>query len=275
MPFDPPLSLQELEKAFSGKFTVLKEVAAGGQGAVFEAKNQMLQTASSLALKIYFGEQIEERAAREVEALRTITGPTLTSLHDAGTVSIRGERCFYIATQFVNGDTISSVIAKGPIAPQSVANIAHDIALAIEKLWEARIVHRDIKPSNIIINDQARSVLIDLGLARHLALDSLTSMGKTWGTIGYLSPEQMEAQRALTCKSDMFSLGIVLQECLLGRHPTHRQQLHLKNGGIPTANLAKNTPAPLAKLIDSMVHKNPIKRPLPQTACQLALHCIP
>jgi serine/threonine-protein kinase len=114
-----------------------------------------------------------------------------------------------------------------------------------------------------MMSTQGRAVLIDLGLARHLKLESLTSMGKTWGTIGYLSPEQTEAQRALTCKSDIFSLGLVLQESLLGRHPTGRNQNLLLSGGVPTDRIIKNVPPYFSALIDSMLQKSPIKRPLP------------
>jgi len=268
MSFDPPLSIDELESAFRGKFTIQSAIASGGQGTVFKAETKIHSPINLVALKIYFEDQVEERTTREVNALRSITCPTLVKLHDTGNCIIRNSPCIYVSTEFIDGQPLSDLLQQAPLSPSVVAQVGHDIALAIEHLWESRIVHRDIKPNNIMMSTQGRAVLIDLGLARHLKLESLTSMGKTWGTIGYLSPEQTEAQRALTCKSDIFSLGLVLQEGLLGRHPTSRKQNLLLQGGIKTDRIIKNIPPSFSALIDSMLEKNPIKRPLPSIVQQ-------
>lgn len=268
MPFEPPLSIDELESAFGGQFSIKRAIASGGQGSVFQAAIRNQASASLVALKIYFEDQIEERTIREVNALRSTTCPTLVKLYGAGDCKIRSKPCVYIATEFIDGHPLSELIQQAPLPSPTVARVGHDIALAIEHLWESRIVHRDIKPNNIMMSTQGRAVLIDLGLARHLKLESLTSMGKTWGTVGYLSPEQMEAQRALTCKSDVFSLGLVLQEALIGRHPTGRRQNLLSQGGVKTTRLTTDLSPSFSSLIDSMLEKNPIKRPLPSVIQQ-------
>jgi serine/threonine protein kinase len=108
-----------------------------------------------------------------------------------------------------------------------------------------------------------RAVLIDLGVARHLSLGALTTLGKTWGTDGYMSPEQANALRQLSCKSDVFSLGVVLQELLLGTHPTGYNQLALAGGGIKIAALNPGAPIPFEALLDSMLALNPHNRPHP------------
>lgn len=100
-------------------------------------------------------------------------------------------------------------------------------------------------------------VLIDLGVARHLSLGSLTTMGKTWGSEGYMSPEHAKAARQLSCKSDVFSLGVVLQQCLSGKHPTGFDQMKLMFGGIRTASLCAHAPAELAAIIDRMLEVRP------------------
>src|SRR5262249_17973033 len=82
----------------------------------------------------------------------------------------------------------------------------------------------DIAPKNIMVRPDGHAVLIDLGGARHLDNSTLTATGFFFGTVGYLSPEQLRAEHALTCASDVFALGIVLFECLLGSHPTGRDQ---------------------------------------------------
>ncbi|RYD69801.1 MAG: serine/threonine protein kinase [Verrucomicrobiaceae bacterium] len=261
MKFTPSLSECEVEAAFQGRFNSLLFVAEGGQGVVMKARNG--KDSTPIALKMYFPGGVDERAKREVEALRRMDCPTLVRLWDAGNVVIRGANCLYVATEFVTGKTLSSNVYGGSLSLDSVARIGCDIAVAIDALWSERIVHRDIKPPNIVLSESNGAVLIDLGVARHLSLNSLTTAGKTWGTDGYMSPEHAQARRQLSCKSDVFALGIVLQECIFGRHPTGRNQLALDGGGPRTNTLAPSVPAAFATVVDSMVDRRPHMRPAP------------
>jgi eukaryotic-like serine/threonine-protein kinase len=265
VPFNPPLSAAEVDAALTGKFRVTGVVASGGQGTVFKANGLQAATGAAhpvVALKIYFEDQVEERTAREIAALRSLRCDTIVRLFDDGKCSLRGKSCIYIATTFIEGETLADAIGRGPLSAHAVADIAHDIALAIDDIWKGRVVHRDIKPGNIMITPRGRAVLIDLGLARHLSLSPLTSAGKTWGTEGYFSPEHARGAQ-LTCKADVFSLGIVLQEALLGRHPTGRKQMQLLQGGPSTGALRAGLPHALITLVDAMVHKNAVSRPMP------------
>jgi len=268
MRFDPPLTQQEVENAFAGSFQQIASIQVGGQGVVFKALTVTGAAAAAVALKIYHPDQLDERSAREVRALRAIQGETIVRLHEAGSRVIRGQKCPYVATSYVEGEVLSKVIERGPLGITHVARVGHDIALAIDLLWGPRIVHRDIKPSNIMMAVSGRAILIDLGLARHLSLTSLTTSGKTWGTEGYLSPEHAQAVKQLSCKSDVFALGIVMQECLLAHHPTNRRQAPLVDGGVSTTNLRAGLPENLVRLIDAMVSKRAFKRPSPSTIAQ-------
>lgn len=264
MGFNPALTVQEVEAALAGGYTALVPITVGGQGAVFRALGDAGRDAVEVALKIYHPDQLEERSRREVKALRLMRGETIAALHDAGTCTIRGERCPYVATAFVHGQPLSFLIEAGPMQLGQIARVGQDIASAIQVMWAARIVHRDIKPANIMVRDNGRAVLIDLGLARHLTLTSLTTSGMTWGTPGYLSPEQARGTKQLSCKSDVFSLGIVLQECLLGRHPTNRRQAEILDGGPRTGRLRPDLPSQFTLLVDSMVGQRPVSRPTPE-----------
>lgn len=261
-----------MQAAFGSRFTIIESIAAGGQGAVFRALSG--DGVGQVALKVYFEDQIEERTRREIVALQSIIGDTIVKLADEGRCDLRGQPCIFIATSYIAGETLAALISRGPLDESVAARVGHDIALAVGMLWAKRIVHRDIKPSNIMITSTGRAVLIDLGLARHLDLSPLTSVGKTWGTEGYLSPEQAKGF-LLSCKSDIFALGIVLQESLLGRHPTARRQLPLLEGGPRTSGLRAGLSAALVTLIDSMVHKSPLRRPLPQEAANALLNSVP
>jgi serine/threonine-protein kinase len=244
-------------------------IDAGGQGAVFRARAEggALSELSEVALKIYFEDQIEERGEREVAALKTLWCSTIVKLYDAGHCNIRGKRCMYIATAFIRGKTIASALRDGQMDIGQIARIGHDVSLAIESMWGLRLVHRDIKPDNVMIRDDGGATLIDLGIARHLSMNTLTTTGKTWGTEGYFSPEHAKAS-PLSCKSDVFSLGIVLQECLLGRHPTARRQSLLMAGGPKTSNLRGDIPPGLASVVDAMVHRSAVHRPQPAAIAQ-------
>ena len=270
MPFDPPLTDREIAEALGHEVTNLVPLEQGGQGVVFRATIDSSVGQNDVALKIYFDDVLEERTTREVAALEAIRLPTLVRLVAAGSCVLRSVTVRYVATEFVQGETLLSALGRGPLSVQRVARIGVDSAQTIEALWAARIVHRDIKPGNLMLATNGRAVLIDLGLARHVALGSLTTAGLVWGTEGYMSPEQMKGRRKLTCKSDLFALGIVLQEALLGRHPTGRQQAPLLRGGLRTEVLRANLPPAFAEVIDSVLSELPESRPLPrETASKL------
>lgn len=264
MKFDPPLSASEVEHAFNGRFQNVRPISDGGQGVVMAAESE--PSGPLVALKIYFPGSVPERSNREVEAMAKLSCESLVRLFASGEVQIRGQRCFFVATDLIAGQTLAEAINSGVLPERIVAQLGCDISSAINALWDERIVHRDIKPQNIMVTPGGRAVLIDLGVARHLSLSSLTTMGKTWGTEGYMSPEHARALRQLSCKSDIFALGIVLQEAMLGRHPTGRNQLRLLTGGPSTAVLLPSASAPISAAIDAMLTLRPHLRPTPTQA---------
>lgn len=274
MPFDPPLTVQEVAQAFGERYSAVRVLSSGGQGAVFRATYQTGRGESSeVALKVYFPDHLEARAAREVGALRRLRVSSIARLHASGKIGLRGRQCFYLATQYIEGVQLCDVIRTGPQAHRFVVQLGDGIAGAIAAIWNERIVHRDIKPANIIVAAAGGAVLIDLGVARHMALDSITTAGSTWGTHGYMSPEQARGRRQLSCKSDVFSLGVVLQETLAGHHPTHGDQIRLAGGSPPTVLSARSCPPDLAGIVDSMVQLRPDRRPSPAEA-QRALNAL-
>lgn len=253
-------SLSQVEAALAGMYgdlTVLKD--QGGQGTVYRSR---AADGTDVALKIYAMSQVEERSEREVVALRRLKSERIVRLHDAGRIEIGNDLFRFIATSFVEGTPLSDLISCGPLEITTAARIASDVAEAIDELWLLRIVHRDVKPENIIVTPEARAVLIDLGIARHLAHKTITTAGHTYGTWGYFAPEHL-AGRPLSCKADVFATGIVFQEMLIGRHPTSRRQELLANGGPMTSTVAPALDAAVSKLIDRMVAKRAYDRPTP------------
>lgn len=198
MPFDPPLSCEEVEVVFGNLFGDIAHLPCGGQGAVFKCTHQ--ESNEMVALKIYFTDQVEQRTQREIDLMKRINGETLVKLVGSGEIIIRDAKCIFTATKYIDGKVLSDVIGQEEISISTTARCGYGIAKAIQLLWEERIVHRDINPKNIMLTDEL-AILIDLGVARHLDLQNLTAPGCSWGTCGYLSPEQAKAVRQLSYKS--------------------------------------------------------------------------
>jgi serine/threonine protein kinase len=264
-PFDPPLEEPEVLGALASLYAEVEKIFTGGQAVVFRARSH---AGAMHALKVYFPDpdaQVDERTDREVAALRRLQSETLVTLESDGHLTVRGERCRYVSTTFIDGNSVASTLKNGPLSVNAVARLGVDAADAIRLLWTERIVHRDVTPNNLMLAKTGRAVLIDLGLARHTALASLTKPLQGWGTMGYLSPEQAQAVRALTCKSDVFSLGVVLQQSLAGVHPYGRDQRRLAMGGNQTAMIVKGVPTEMCDIIDTMVRFAAPRRPSPAT----------
>jgi len=236
-------------------------VAAGGQGMVFEGA----VGTSRAAIKLYYPGQVHRRVQREINALGLLHGKTIVRLLWSGSLAFRDEPISVVATDFVDGTPLSEYLrTAGPLSDPQLRRLIYDVASAIRELWTHRIVHRDIKPDNIMLERDGRASVIDLGLARHLGMSSLTELGATWGTFGYLSPEQAKAVRQLTCKSDVYALGVSAIEAVCGHHPSERDQFRLFS-----LRLDQRLPPPASRsryaaLLSRMVHPRATARPLPE-----------
>jgi eukaryotic-like serine/threonine-protein kinase len=231
----------------------------GGQGVVYKG----LVAGKAAAIKVYFPGQHQIRIEREVQALQKLSCSSIVNLLWEGVISFRNQDLPVVATELIDGDSLNKVLEKRSLDSDELGMLAYDIAGAIDAMWEQRIVHRDLKPANVLIKPNGRACVIDLGVARYLEESSLTAMGMTWGTLGYMSPEQTKCVRQLTCKSDLFALGIILVESSLQRHPTNRDQLRLMG-----MKLHENLPIEInnwsyANIVRNLLDPKPIKRPLP------------
>ena len=236
----------------------------GGQGIVYRGLVENVEA----AIKIYFPGQVEKRIEREIVALRELKCPTVVDLLWSNRLVFRGRELSVVATSYVTGQPLNALVK--PDVPDEkldldeVAIIGYDVALAIEAMWSRKIVHRDLKPSNILIRPNKRACVIDLGLARHLNDSSLTQMDRTWGTFGYLSPEQTRMVRQLTCKSDVFALGVIMIEGAIGRHPTFGDQLRLEALGLHDTLPREFSGWTHAELLKRMLQPRATRRPLPE-----------
>jgi serine/threonine-protein kinase len=237
-------------------------LARGGQGMVYKG----FVAKTEAAIKVYFPGQVQLRVERETDALLKLNNPHIVKMLWKDSLLIGDIALPAVATSLIPGITLWQVIRQGKLNHNEISMIAYDIADAIAAMWSHphRIVHRDLKPANIMITPERRACVIDLGVARHINRTPLTTIGSTWGTEGYMSPEQSSALKQLTCKSDVFALGIILVECALGRHPSRNDQASLL-----AMDLYKNLPFEInnwqyVELLRKMLHPRATKRPLPE-----------
>jgi len=248
----------EIEAALGGRYIIGAEIAVGGQGAVFKATrtSQPDGTAANdvVALKLHFDRRRHSRVTPEITLTENISHPSLARLVEHGSFDVNGRHTRYIAREFIGGQSLSVLLKNGPLLESEVLAIGRDISAAIAEIWSRHIVHGDIKPSNIMLRHSDshimvgsvdNAVLIDLGAARYLELDNTRAplrpakysdqkdrraAFRPFGTWGYFSPEQLKGAKTLSCASDVFSLGVVMLQCLLGRHPTDYDQNALADG---------------------------------------------
>ena len=179
---------------------------------VFEATDEESQT--SVAVKIVRSAEagLARRLAQEVRALSMLEHPGLVRLLDTG---VAGGQA-YLVMELVTGSTLAESLSSGPFGPSRTADIGIQLARALAYVHGRGIVHRDVKPSNILMGADGAARLGDFGIARLTDASTLTLAGTTLGTAAYMAPEQLEDHQVGPA-ADVWSLGIVLLECLTGR----------------------------------------------------------
>jgi serine/threonine-protein kinase len=262
-PFDPA----SVETALGQRYIVGREIAVGGQGVVFKAtrirRPDGAQCEDDVALKIHLFRSQDTRVQREISAMENFTHPTLARMIEHGYCDVAARHAPYVAWEFIEGQTLAQHLKSGGRLRESeVLAIGRDVSSAIAEIWSRRIVHGDLKPSNIMLKNSGDAVVIDLGAARYLEQDNSPAARRPFGTWGYMSPEQFKGTKALSCASDIFSLGVVMLQGLLGRHPADRDQNGLEQG-IRASGFKIACSMQLLSTLDKMLSLGPTFRPTP------------
>jgi tRNA A-37 threonylcarbamoyl transferase component Bud32 len=222
-----------------GRFEIRSRLGAGGFGAVYRAYDPVLER--EVALKVPRAAVLETpearaRFLREPKAAARLQHPHIVPVFDAGT---DGEH-YYIASAFIAGQTLQSLIATDRSDLRQAARIVREIAEALHYAHGKGIVHRDVKPANIMIDGQGQALLMDFGIAHvEESEERLTHDGSIIGTPTYMAPEQADRSFGdVGPHSDQYALGVVLYELLCGETPF---------GGPPSIvihNLVNQDPTP-------------------------------
>ncbi len=216
-----------------GPYEILSPIGAGGMGEVYRARDTRLQR--EVAIKV-LPERVADSARalarfeREARVVAALSHPNILAIHDVG----REGATAFAVMELLEGATLRDEVRGGPLPPRQATAYAAQSAEGLAAAHDKGVVHRDLKPENLFVTRDGRLKILDFGLAREgpdafaprsetesPTLVRETDPGSVVGTVGYMSPEQVRGD-AVDHRSDIFSLGCVLQEMLTGRRAFER-----------------------------------------------------
>ncbi len=204
----------------TARYVLLKELGEGGMGKVYLAEDTHRETKvvlKSLLPQYAENEEIRQRFYREAQILANLSHPGIVKLYDF----FIDEGIPYMVMEYLEGQPLDKYLErKGPLSPEETYKILAPVLDALYYMHQAaEVIHRDLKPSNIMVLSDGRGKLLDFGIAK--TLDShynLTRAGFKVGTVLYMAPEQIRGE-ALSPRTDLYAMGLVIYECLFGRYP--------------------------------------------------------
>src|SRR6476659_8750074 len=204
----------------SGRYRLEAKLGSGGMSTVYLAGDETLDR--SVAVKVMHREMSEQpdqlqRFRQEARAVAKLTHPNVVAVIDAGEDGGHP----YIVFEYVKGETLKQRIGRvGALDTQEAIAYAIEVARGLSVAHARNMVHRDIKPQNVLIDEEGRAKLTDFGISRQLEQDGMTATGRVLGTTNYVAPEPAMG-RGADRRSDVYSLGVVLYEMLIGQVPFH------------------------------------------------------
>jgi eukaryotic-like serine/threonine-protein kinase len=259
-----PASTLAIGGTFAKRYLILAKLGEGGMGAVFKAHDEELNR--DVALKVIRGELLSsmnvlQRFRMEVVLAQKIAHRNVVRIFDLGVVD--DDRFFTM--EFVEGKSLWSMLKeKGRLEPAEAAAIMTQVADGLSAAHAAGVIHRDLKPPNIMVGTDGRVVVMDFGIARSLENTGVTRLGDVIGTPDYMAPEHARGE-IVDAKCDIFSLGIIFYELLLGKLPFAQvaQVGMVKRTEIPAPSPCKEDPAipaGLSRIVDQCLALDPNRR---------------
>jgi serine/threonine-protein kinase len=251
-------------RSTADRYTRHHRIATGGMGEVWLAHDEVLRR--DVAVKYLKREYAEDEGFRrrflhEARSAAALQHPGIAAVFDFGESEVEDGLPFLVM-EYVEGRTLSQVLADGPLDPERARGLVEQAAVALATAHDAGLVHRDIKPANLMVTDDDVVKITDFGIARAGEGLALTETGQLMGTPSYLSPEQAEGHSA-TPSSDVYALGVVLFECLTGHRPFVAESpvaVALAQVREPVPDLPPEVPADLAAVVERAMAKHPEER---------------
>lgn len=248
-----------------GRFELVERLGVGGFGSVWKARDRELDR--TVAIKVPrradMSHDETEKFFREARAAAQLRHPNIVSVHEVG----REGDSVYIVSDFVRGVTLGDWLTGQQLTCREAAELCDKIARALHHAHEQGVVHRDLKPANIIMNAEGEPHLMDFGLARREVGEvTVTIDGQVLGTPAYMSPEQAQGEaHTADCRSDVYSLGVILFQLLTGELPFRgnaRMLIHQVINDEPPSprKLNSHVPRDLETITLKCLNKDPAKR---------------
>src|SRR5215471_13831312 len=247
------------------RFEILQLLGEGGMGAVYKAHDRELER--DVALKLIRPElarnpEILQRFKQELILARQVTHRNVIRIFDLG----QAEGHKYITMEYLAGRDLRAVLReKGKLPPEEAAKIVLQICRALEAAHAEGVIHRDLKPQNIMLDANGRAYVMDFGIARSAYLPGMTQTGALVGTPEYMSPEQAKGEK-LDERSDLFSLGVILYELLVGTSPYHSDTplatlwRRIQEKAKPLDEIDPTIPSPLCGIVARALEIEPRER---------------
>ena len=252
-------------RVFNNRYEILEEIGKGGMAYVYKARCKLLNRI--VAIKVLRDDlegdsEFLKRFNTEATAAANLTHPNIVSIFDVG---VHEER-HYIVMEYVNGITLKEYILKNaPLDAKEALSIAYQICDALQSAHEKGIVHRDIKSHNILIDSERRVKVTDFGIARATSGSTMTATDNILGSVHYISPEQARGGY-VDCKTDLYSLGVVLYEMLTGKLPFDNESplavamMHCNDTPVSISELNENVPETIEALVMKCLKKETSER---------------
>jgi len=263
--------------ALANTYEFIEAVGSGGMSVIYKARHRALNR--FVAIKMLHGHMLTDnvimRFQQEAKASSLLVHPNTVAVHDFG-ITESGQP--YMVMDFIEGETLANVIQRqGALPVEDCIKIISQVCDAVEHAHENGILHRDLKPSNIMLIKMEGTPgivkIVDFGIAKIMDASgssgqNLTRTGELFGSPLYMSPEQCAGAKELDRRSDIYSLGCVMYECLTGTVPHRGETLvgtivkHMNEQPIPISEMQPDTkvPSALEDIVDKALEKNPDKR---------------
>jgi serine/threonine protein kinase len=260
-----------------GDFELGEHLASGTVGDVYHARHRTTgQPAVIKFLQTHAASEpdLQRRFVREVAIVERLNHPNIVRHYDCGLDEDR----IYFAMELVDCGTLKEVLRqRGRLPWREAVECAMQICAALAHAHQLGVIHRDLKPANLFLAEDGRLKVGDFGLARDLNSSRLTLDGQTVGTCRYMPPEQIGGDADLSGATDLYAVGCILYEMLVGQTPfdggtiVEIFEAHLNDQPEPPALLVPDCPPDLSKLVMQLLEKSPADRPADALAVQSAL----
>lgn len=247
------------------RYEVVERIGEGGMSFVYKARcNKLKRFVAVKILKEVFNsnEEIVEKFKREATAIANLNNANIVNILDVGTQ----DNIHYIVMEYVRGKNLKEIIKEqGKLPYETAINVGLKVGNALDCAHRNNIVHRDIKPQNILVTEEGIVKVTDFGIAKSTDSSTLAYTNSVMGSAHYFSPEQAKGVYT-DCRTDLYSLGIVLYEMVTGRVPFDGDSpvsialKHIQGELTPPKNLNTKIPDSLNNLIMKAMEKEQVKR---------------